>query len=80
MGWKQYFDMTQDAMIRKIADLTRDWTLGDWNNLRDEEYWRMKDKYHRLYWDGKKWNYGAYARWIQWKLTYILEYELSNYN
>lgn len=70
--------MNQDGMIRKIAELTKEWTIEDWRNIRDEEYWRVKDNYHRQFWNGKKWNYAVYTRWLQWKLGYILEYLISN--
>ena len=68
--------MNQYSIIESINGLTKHWTLEDWSVFRDAEYWRIKDNFHKHWFNKKtnKWDSPVYYRFLKWKLERIMNY------
>lgn len=68
--------MNNHWTIKKISELTEDWTLKEWREFRTERYWKKKDEFYRDYFNPKtkKFNNMVESRWLVWKLEELVEY------
>ena len=69
--------MNNSWTIKKISELTDDWTLSDWCRFRElNQYWDVKDRFYKSYFNPKtkKFNNFAESKWLSWKLETLVDY------
>jgi len=67
--------MNTDFIITSIAEITKDWSLPDWVKFRSlNDYWTVKDGYHKRWFNKGKWYQSAYNSWLIWKFEKLKEY------
>ena len=68
--------MKTDFIVASMAKITKDWLLPDWKRFRSKnDYWTVKDRYHKRWFNKGKWYQPAYNSWLIWKFEKLKEYK-----
>jgi len=67
--------MNTDFIIGEINKITEHWTLPDWAKFRSfDDYWIVKDGYHKRWFNKGEWHQSAYNSWLIWKFEKLKKY------
>lgn len=67
--------MNTEFIVNSIAKITKDWLLPDWVKFRTlNDYWTVKDRYHKEWVNKGNWRQSAYNNWLIWKLEKLEKY------
>jgi hypothetical protein len=68
--------MKTEFMVTSMAKITKNWLLPDWKRFRSKnDYWTVKDGYHKRWFNKGKWYQPAYNSWLIWKFEKLKEYK-----